>query len=194
MQMKTREGRTVCDNYLESTRTNCSYNTYAQGTALFMSSGLLGVLTTMSMISPLDGPNTSDFTFQHRLCNDFESLIWVIVYAIMVHHRDYLATADPEVRELYKRCMDDCWAVHAYSNLFRSHNYMLSIGCTPGSRPMVNLWFPNPREAAFFCEAMRLIRDQTQDGEPITYERLCALFRKHIQLAKEPQALDVVFK
>ena len=192
MQMKTGEWRTVCDHHLESPCTNCSYIPYAQGTALFMSSSLLGALATMSLKSPLNRPNTSDFTFQHRLCHDFESLIWVIVYAMMIHYRNYLATADPGVRELYKRCMDDCWAVHAYRNLLRSHSYMLLVGCTPEFRPMVNLWFPNPCEAAFFCEAMRLIRNQIQDGEPITYERLCALFRKHIQLATEPQALDVV--
>ena len=192
--MKTGEWRTVCDYHLKASWANFSYISYVQGTALFMSSGLLSALATMSMKSRLTRPNTTDFTFQHRLCHDFESLIWVIVYAMMIHHRNYLAATDPGGCELYKTHMDDCWAVHAYGNLYRSHNHMLSVGCTPDSRPMVGLWFPDPREAAFFCEAMRLIRNQTQDGEPITYERLCALFRKHIQLAMEPQALDFVSK
>ena len=63
---------------------------------------------------------------------------------------------------------------------------MMSTGCAVDSLTIVRLWFPDPREAAFFREAMRMIRDQG-DGEYITYERLCALFRKHINLAEEPQ-------
>ena len=35
-------------------------------------------------------------------------------------------------------------------------------------------------EAAFFRDAMRLTHSTQEDGEPITYERLCALFKKHI--------------
>jgi hypothetical protein len=67
---------------------------------------------------------------------------------------------------------------------------MMVTGCSSPFKLLVSLWFPDPREAAFFRDAMRLIRDQA-DGEPITYEGLCALFRKHINLAKEPQALTL---
>ena len=128
----------------------------------------------------------SDFTFRHRLCHDFESLIWVLVYAMMIHHKNNLAVTDPEACELYKEALDDCWAVHSYSNLHRSHNHMITIGCSVSSQNIVSSWFPDPREAAFFREAMRLLRNQTQDGEFITYDSLCRLFRKHIQLATEP--------
>jgi len=41
---------------------------------------------------------------------------------------------------------------------------------------------------------MHLLRGQIQDEEFITYESLCTLFEKHIQLAKEPRAVDVVSK
>ncbi len=95
--------------------------------------------------------------------------------------------------ELYEEELDDCWVVHAYSNLRRCHNDMVSIGCSIDSLTVVRLWFPDPREAAFFRDAMRLIRDQG-DGDYITYKGLCALFRKHVDLAKEPQACDVVSK
>ena len=153
-----------------------------------MSHRLLFALTTMQLDS--DGPK-SDFTFQHRLCHDFESLIWVVVYAMMIHHRNTLATTDPAKCERYKKALDHCWAAHAYSNLLRSHDHMTSTGCIPYSQAMMNLWFPNPPEAAFFCDAMRLIRAQTE-GRPITYEGLCALFQKHIKLAQESQAFDIV--
>ena len=192
MQMKTREWRTVCDYHPDATYQYFPYDSYAQGTALFMSGDLLGALRDMGR--PRNRPAKSAFAFQHRLCHDFESLIWVVVYAMMIHHRKYLAATDPELCEEYKVDLDECWAVHAYSNLHRSHNHMIGIGCSPKLRSIVSSWFPDPREGAFFCEAMRLLRDQTQDGDPITYERLCTLFRKHIQLAKESCALDVVSK
>ena len=192
MQMKTGEWRTVCDYHLKATWTNISYNFYTQGTALFMSGGLLTALTNMGR--PRNRPTKTAFTFQHRLCHDFESLIWVVAYAMMIHHRNCLAATDPELCEEYKVDLDECWAVHAYSNLRRCHNDMISNGCSFGCQPTVSSWFPDPREAAFFRDAMRLLRGQTQDGEPITYDNLCTLFEKHIQLAKEPRALDVVFK
>jgi len=129
----------------------------------------------------------SDFTFRHRLCHDFESLIWVVVYAMMMHHQNNLAQTDPDMCELYKEVLDECWSVQAYSNLRRCHNDLICVGCTFNSQPLVGSWFPDPREAAFFREAMRLLRNQTQDGEPITYERLCNLFKAHIQLSTEPQ-------
>jgi len=131
-----------------------------------------------------------DSTFRHRLCHDFEFLIWVFVYAMMIHHMIHLAGTGPEACGLYKKALDDCWAVHSYSNLHRSHNHMIAIGCTFKSQRMVSWWFPDSREAAFFREAMRLLRNQTQDEELIMYEGLCKLFKKHLQLAKEPQ--DIV--
>ena len=138
-------------------------------------------------------PAKSDFTFQHRICYDFESLIWVVVYAMMIRHRNYLAATDKELLEEYKKELDECWAGHAYSNLYRSHNHMIMVGCTYKAQNVVSSWFPDRREAAFFRDAMRLVRNQA-DGEPITYEGLCSLFEKHIQLAKEPQTLDIVSK
>ena len=157
-----------------------------------MAGGLLGALVKLERHG--NRSNTLDFTFQHRLCHDFESLIWVVVYAMMIHHRNGLAATDLEMCDLYKKDLDACWAAHAYSNLHRSHSYMITIGCSFDSQYMVDSWFPDPREAAFFRDAMRLLQTQTQNGEPITYEGLCTLFKKHSRLATEPQALDVVSK
>ena len=190
MQMKTGEWRTVCDHHLEATWTHLSYNAYAQGTALFMSNDLLTDLRTMRRSR--NRSTKSNFSFQHRICYDFESLIWVVVYAMMIRHRNYLAATDTELLDDYKKELDECWAGHAYSNLYRSHNHMIIVGCAYKSQDVVSDWFPDRREAAFFRDAMRLVRNQVLDGEPITYEGLHALFKKHIQLAKEPQTLDIV--
>ena len=185
-QMKDGEWRTVCDYYPEAAPTPFSYiHPCAQGTALFMSRQLLHSLDAMS--------NVSGFTFQHRLCHDFESLIWVVVYAMMIHRRNTLAPKDIEECEKYKRALDRCWAAHAYSNILIAHDHMMATGCSAYAQSTWSLWFPDLHEAAFFREAMHLIRDQ-DGGKPITYTRLCALFNDHIHPAKEPRAVDVAFR
>ena len=87
--------------------------------------------------------------------------------------------------EFYKRVLDDCWAVHSYGNLHRYQNHMIATVCAFYNHGTVRSWFPDARGAAFFRDAMHMLRNQTQDGEFITYETLSTLFRKHINLAKE---------
>ena len=190
-QIKGGELLTVCDYYPEATQTPFSYTLCAQGTAPFMSRRLLVALTSVRLLR--HQPTTSAFTFQHRLCHDFESLIWVLVYAMMIHQRNIFAETDSEMFEQYKEDLDGCWAGHTYYKILMIHDHMVSTGCSAHSRALVSSWFPDPQEAAFFCDAMRLIRNQ-DDGEPITYGGLCSLFKNHINLAKKPQASDVVPK
>ena len=157
-----------------------------------MSRSLLAALASVKHVR--HRPTASAFTFQHGLCHDLESLIWVVVYAMMIHQRNTFAATDPEMFELYKEELDHCWAAHAYRNVLISHDHMIVTGCSIDSITMVRLWFPDPREAAFFCDAMRLILYSQTGGEPITYGGVCTLFRKHINLAKEPEAVEVVSK
>ena len=173
---------------ISATWTAFSYTLCAQGTALFMAGGLLNALTSMK---PRRNRPKPDFIFQHRLCHDFESLIWVVVYAMMIHKRNIFAATDPEMFGEYKKYLDLSWAVHSYTNLLQSHDHMIMTGCSIDSLAKVNMWFPDPPEASFFRDVMRLIRNQ-RDGNPITYESLCALFKKHITLAQESQALGMV--
>jgi hypothetical protein len=62
---------------------------------------------------------------------------------------------------------------------------MIGTGCSIDYEDVESLWFPDPLEAAFFRNAMRLVRGQVQDGQAITYESLCVLLKKHIHLATE---------
>lgn len=150
-----------------------------------MSGALLDAL--MSMRRLCHQRTASTFDFKHRLWHDLESLIWVVVYAMMVHQRNHLAETDPDMFKQYNQDLGECWEGHAYSNVLRSHAYMVRAGCSPDSQ-LVSLWFPDPSKATFFRDAMLLIRDQ-EDGKRITYEGLCALFKSHINLAKEPRLL-----
>ena len=135
-----------------------------------------------ALIERTSSPN---FTFQHKLCHDFESLIWVIVYAMMIRHRNTLVATDQVMCRDFKEVLDGCWTAHSYSNVLRSHIYMIGIGCNSYCQEIVSSWFPDTREAAFFRDAMRLLRNQEENTEPIVYESLCTLFKKHIQLANE---------
>lgn len=56
------------------------------------------------------------------------------------------------------------------------------------SQHIVSVWFPDLRKAAFFRDAMHLLRNQTQNGEygePTRYECLYPLFKKYIQISSE---------
>src|SRR6266404_7300261 len=89
-----------------------------------MSVDLLAALETHSSAS-MGEPR--DFTFQHKLCHDFESLIWVIVYAMMVRRKITLA-AHPSVYAQYKEHVDTFWGVHSYFNLVNCHESLASAG------------------------------------------------------------------
>ena len=145
-----------------------------------MSSVLLAALVNLDSTSK-KGINNA-FSFQHRLCHDLESLIWVVVYAIMIRRRNILAAADPDEYRLFQNVLDCCCS---YSHLWNNHSIMMSTGCSVIYQTVETLWFPDPLEAAFFRDAMRLVRGQVQDGDAITYEGLSALLQKHIQHAKE---------
>ena len=153
---------------------------FTQGTALFMSNDLLSALITVNR-----GGIKNDFTFQHKLCNDLESLIWVVIYAMMIRRRNTLAATDSNQSALFQGDLDGCWGGHSYGHLWSSHNNMVSAGCSPRYHNVENLWFPVPVEAAFFRDSMRLVRGQEQDDKLITYDGLCTVFQKYIRLARE---------
>ena len=154
-----------------------------------MATSLLHALTSMK--PSCNRAIMTEFTFQHRLCHNFELLIWVIVYAMMIHQRNLFAATDPEMFREYKKYLDLSWAVHVYTNLLQSHDHMIMTGCSIDSLAKVNMWFPDPPKAAFFHNAMHVIGNQ-RDGDFIMYEALCILFKKHIDMAQELQVFDVV--
>ena len=127
----------------------------------------------------------TDFTFQHQLCHDFESLIWVIVYAMMVRRKSVLAATDSDAHADYKDQLDDYWGAHSHSRLAKCHHALIGTGASLSCIIVEGLLFTDPFEARFFREAMRLVRSQVQDGEPITYKQIQGLFRAHIQKAEQ---------
>ena len=126
-----------------------------------------------------------DFTFQHKLCHDFESLILVIVYAMLIRNKNRLAATDSSAQSDYKELLNDFWGAHSYTKLANCHITLMGVGTIRLRTIVEDLLFPDPLEAEFFRAAMRLVHAQVSDGEPITYEKMQSLFRTYIQQAQE---------
>ena len=126
-----------------------------------------------------------DFTSQHKVWHDFESLIWVVVYAMMIQRRNTLAVTDPTAYIQYKEHLDGFWGVHSYTKLVNCHEALLGAGIVRLRTIVEELWFPDPVEAEFFRAAMRLVRSQVHDEEPITYEKMQDLFRTYIEKGEQ---------
>ena len=148
-----------------------------------MSIGLLYALETHGNAKICD--TTRGFTFQHNLCHDFESLIWVIVYAMMVRRRNMLAATNSKVYAAYKAELDHYWGVHSYTKLANLHDNLALAGSRRSRNVVEDLWFPDPLDAEFFRAAMRLVRSQCDGEEPITYKMMQGLFRTYIQKAEQ---------
>ena len=128
---------------------------------------------------------SEEFTFQHKLSHDFESLIWVIIYAMMVRRKSILAATDPKIHAAYKTHLDRFWGVHSYSNLANNRDALVNAGIRRSRTMVEKLLFPDPLEAKFFRAAMYLLRPRSDDEEPITYKEMQGLFRTHIQKAEQ---------
>jgi len=126
-----------------------------------------------------------NFTFQHRLGHDLESLIWVIIYAMMVQRRNILAATDSKTHTDYKEQLDGFWGAHSYSKLANCHGALVYAGITRTRTLVETLLFSDPLEAEFFRAAMRLVALQSLDGQLMTYEKVQALFRTHVQKAEQ---------
>jgi hypothetical protein len=147
-----------------------------------MSLGLLTALAKHGIGKRLGKPK--DFTFQHKLCHDFESLIWVIVYAMMIRRRNVLVATDSSDYTEYMAELDSFWGVHSHSKLAHCREILVMAGIRPDGI-VEDLLFSGPFEVEFFRAAMRLVFSQILGQEPITYEKMQVLFRTYIQKVEQ---------
>jgi len=109
--------------------------------------------------------------------DDLESMIWVITYAIMIHHQESLKGSD---KADYKRdVVDQFYGSLSYSGLDEKRNFMVYLGINPlVDRP--EEWIPDPVQRTWFRRAMTLVSDRllpSGDGsiKPITFDAFDAL-------------------
>jgi len=109
--------------------------------------------------------------------DDLESMIWVITYAIMIHHQESLKGSD---KADYKRdVVDQFYGSLSYSGLAEKREVMMSRGTNPfDDEP--DEWFPDPAQSKWFRHAMTLVAGQSRPNhhgtiKPITFDSFDAL-------------------
>jgi len=109
--------------------------------------------------------------------DDLESMIWVITYAIMIHHQESLEGSD---KADYKRhVVDQYYGSLSYSGLAENREVMAIRG-TNSLAHQPEEWIPDPTQSKWFRRAMTLVIGQftlSPHGTitPITFDSFDAL-------------------
>ena len=108
--------------------------------------------------------------------DDLESMIWVLTYAIMLHHQANLKGSD---KADYKcDVIDAFYGCLSYSALAKERTFLVSRGTIPpASEP--ERWIPDPVQCKWFRRAMALVEGQMKSTKPITFDtfdELCGEF------------------
>jgi hypothetical protein len=109
--------------------------------------------------------------------DNLESMIWVITYAMMVHHQERLQGWK---KAHYKRgVVDKFYGSMSYSGLSDKRTLMVIYGISSlGEKP--EGWFPEPAQSKWFRKAMTLVDGRlrpSSDGtiKPLTFDAFDAL-------------------
>ena len=143
---------------------------------------LLGALTKYFKLVDKAAKNRgiaipSELDFVPGPQDDLESMIWVLTYAIMLHHQETLQGSD---KADYKRdVVDHCYGSLSYSGLANMRRLMMYEGSNP-SADQPEDWIPDPTQCNWFRRAMTLIEGhikQSPDGsiKAITFDTFDAL-------------------
>ena len=113
--------------------------------------------------------------------DDLESMIWVLVYAIMIHHQ---ASLKGPSRANYKRnVVDKFYGSLSYSGLATHRDSLLLRGSNPRTSEPED-WIPDPVQRKWFRRAMALVAGQNMpslDGSTSSitfdaFDKLCDEF------------------
>ena len=124
----------------------------------------------------IDVPSELDFVPNPG--DDLESVIWVLIYAMMIHHQ---ASLEGPRRANYKRkVINNFYGTLSYSALAEKRTFLAVAGINPHSRGP-EAWIPDPVQRKWFRRAMALVAPQVMpslDGSitPITFDafdKLC---------------------
>ncbi len=109
--------------------------------------------------------------------DDLESMIWVITYAIMLHHQGSLRGSDKA--DYQRGVVNNFYGSLSYSGLADKRDVMMARIKNPRFRGLER-WIPDPAQRKWFRRAMKLVGGQNMsdpDGsiEPITFDTFDAL-------------------
>ena len=99
--------------------------------------------------------------------DDLESMIWVLTYAIMLHHQ---ASLQGQARANYKHgVVDNFYGSLSYVGLAEKRNTMVSYS-TNLLDDDPEEWIPDPVQCKWFRRAMTLVEGQMKGIKPITFD------------------------
>ena len=150
-----------------------------------MSISLLDALTKyydlveMATINPaIVAPPRLDFVPGPE--DDLESMIWVLIYAIMLHHHGALRGSDKA--RYQHRVVDNFYGSPSYSGLVEKRYFLMSCGTNLRAYGP-DEWIPDPAQRQWFRRAMALVEGQAKlslggSTKPITFDAFDALCDK----------------
>jgi hypothetical protein len=160
----------------------------AQGTALFMGLPLLRALVKHYDLvdeaaddPALVVPSELDFTPGPQ--DDLESMIWVLTYAVMLHHQESLQ--GPAKARYKRKVVDPFYGSLSYFGLAKERNVLVWCGSN-AFYDDPETWIPDPTQRKWFRRAMALVAGQltsAPDGSTtaITFDAFDALCDEFIK-------------
>jgi len=108
------------------------------------------------------GPLT--LSMKREAHHDLEAFLWVLVYAMMIHH--YNSLTHETDRAEYKETLDEYFG-HGSAKFIRKTRQDLYLAHSRVGEDCVSEWFPDPHEERFFIRCMTLIakHDRTEEEE-----------------------------
>ena len=101
------------------------------------------------------GPPT--LTTKRNASHDLQGLLWVLVYAMMIHNYNSLTHEADRMR--YKVTIDDYFGHGSARTIFIQRHAMLSFAQSDAGLVHISKWFSDPDERNFFISCMSLIAE-----------------------------------
>ena len=108
-------------------------------------------------------PGPAVLSMERKAYHDLEALIWVLVYAMMIHN--YNSLTHETDRKGYKKILDDYFGHGSAKMILDKRHAMLSSAHSHVSWNRVSKWFPDPDERNFFTTCMSLISEHIKEEE-----------------------------
>ena len=94
--------------------------------------------------------------------HDLESLLWVLVYSMMIHNYNSLTSETDRMQ--YKVLIDRHFGHGSTETIIEKRQAMYLAHSRVGWNS-VSRWFPDPRERKFFTRCMKLIAEHDKEEE-----------------------------
>jgi hypothetical protein len=136
-----------------------------QGTVIFMAVDLLRnqvrhlKAETAARKQGKHGPVT--LSMKREAHHDLEAFLWVLIYAMMIHHYDSL-TRETHRRD-YKKILDSHFGHGCAEAIVKERQSMMYLTQFRVHDASLSEWFPDPHEQRFFVNCMNLVAEHDRE-------------------------------